>query len=713
MATYRALLSLKSSLNDPDSRLSALSALRLLNLSNNLFNRTFPPELSNLTNLCVLDLYNNNLTGVFLQFSLIQKLFDGNLYQSSLISFQIPRFDASDANIVYEGDALPAVGVVELINKFKYICRVGRATHVERIPIWNSRTWKVADFSTRFSFVIQREYGSDYGSGIAFFLAPYGYQIPPNSAGGFLGLLNTTTSDYAGTQIVIVEFDSYVNVEWDPPYEHVGINRNSISSVAKTPWNISLHDGDIVDVWITYTAATTTLDVHWSYQNTPATAEETTSLTYQIDLAKVQPEWATVGFSSGTRDDGIRNQILSWDFNSTLERKYPGPGLAKGTKNTLIIIAVPVSVGSLILGMFVAHLYWKYKKKNNKVDTVPESVPGVGDQDMYPVTTYDSEMGSIPYPVVQTAADSGRMLGQGTSGTVYKCNLTTDLDTAVAVKKISNRSGQGRMEYMTEVRLFSSLRHPNLVQLKGWCHDKDETTFLLVYEFMPNGSLDTHLSGKGIALTWDDRYKISEGLATALLYLHDPYLHKGWNQCVVHRDIKSSNILLDASLNVKLGDFGRALKESDVYSFVVVILEIATGRSVNHMGKDSEMGLVEWVWDLYGIEKLLSAVDKTLPKYDEKQAVCLMTVGLLYAHPDPNARPSIREAIQFLHFDADLPNLPKTMPVRVYEQLTPQPSVNSDVEASSTAGTVLKMVVELIPAGLQVRPGLLKSKLMS
>ena len=151
------------------------------------------------------------------------------------------------------------------------------------------------------------------------------------------------------------------------------------------------------------------------------------------------------------------------------------------------------------------------------------------------------------------------------------------------------------------MKIISRLRHRNLVQLIGWYHERGE--FLLVYEYMPNGSLDTHLFGVEIMLIWPVRYKIALGLASALLYLHEE-----WEQCVVHRDIKSSNVMLDSNFNAKLGDFGLARlvdqelgsqttvlagtmgylapgciitskvsKESDVYSFWVVSLEIACG----------------------------------------------------------------------------------------------------------------------------------------
>ncbi|MFS8010688.1 putative protein kinase RLK-Pelle-L-LEC family [Helianthus anomalus] len=118
----------------------------------------------------------------------------------------------------------------------------------------------------------------------------------------------------------------------------------------------------------------------------------------------------------------------------------------------------------------------------------------------------------------------------------------------VAVKKISQGSRQGRREYITEVKVISSLRHRNLVRLIGWCHD--ETQFFIVYEFMPYGSLDSHLFGQNNPLEWVVRYKIATETASALLYLHEEC-----EQCVVHRDVKSSNIMLDSGFNVKLGDF--------------------------------------------------------------------------------------------------------------------------------------------------------------
>ncbi|KAG6646939.1 L-type lectin-domain containing receptor kinase IX.1-like [Carya illinoinensis] len=617
------------------------------------------------------------------------------------VSFKISRFESNLSNIQYHGDAVTSVGAVEM-NKVNYLCRVGWATYAEKVPLWDSKTGNLSDFTTRFSFIIDTQGSDSYGHGLAFFLAPVGFEIPPNSAGGFLGLFNTTSSDSILNQIVLVEFDSFVNSEWDPPFQHVGINNNSISSAVYTPWNASLHSADTIDAFIIYNASSKNLSVSWTFQRT-SLPYDNTSLSYNIDLSKVLPEWVTIGFSAATGSNVERHTLLSWEFSSSLDIKEMN---RRKKRNIRLIVGLSVSGVVLIAGIIIGFMVFWRRKQKAKERAEAMNLTSIND---------DLERGAGPrrfsHKELASATNkfaNERKLGEGGFGAVYKGYLA-DVDMPIAVKKISRGSRQGKKEYITEVKIFSRLRHRNLVQLIGWCHDSGE--FLLVYEFMPNGSLDAHLFGKRSPLTWALRYKISLGLASALLYLHEE-----WEQCVVHRDIKSSNVMLDSSFNVKLGDFGlarlmdhelgpqttglagtlgylapeyistgRASKESDVYSFGVVALEIATGRrSIDPMDKDSQMGLVEWVWNLYGRGDLPLAVDGKLQKdFDEKQIECLMIAGLWCAHPDSNLRPSIRQAIQVLKFEATMPNLPAQMPVPVYH--VPTPSVSSGEPSITTS----------------------------
>ncbi|MCI34952.1 L-type lectin-domain receptor kinase IX.1, partial [Trifolium medium] len=130
-----------------------------------------------------------------------------------------------------------------------YTSQVGRIVYAKNVLLWDSSTGKLTDFTTRYNFIIDTQNKLVFGHGLAFFIAPVGIEIPPNSSGGFLGLFNTTTMDSSSNnQIIFVEFDSFPNTEWGETTEHVGINNNSVISSVMTPWNASLHSGDTAEV---------------------------------------------------------------------------------------------------------------------------------------------------------------------------------------------------------------------------------------------------------------------------------------------------------------------------------------------------------------------------------------------------------------------------------------------------------------------------------
>ncbi|XP_056858811.1 L-type lectin-domain containing receptor kinase IX.1 isoform X3 [Raphanus sativus] len=533
--------------------------------------------------------------------------------------------------------------------------------------------------------------------------------MPPNSAGGFLGLFNETDVLSSSYPLVHVEFDTYTNTEWDPldMASHVGINNNSLVSSSVTSWNASAHSQDIGRVVIIYDSVRRNLSVSWTYDLT-YDPKENSSLSYIIDLSKVLPSEVTVGFSatSGSVTEG--NRLLTWEYSSDLEIR----DIKKSQDDRKgMIIGSSVS-GFVLVTFFIVLLIVFLKLRKDHIDKAEENLTSINE---------DLERGVGPrkfaYKDLASAANNfsvDRKLGEGGFGAVYKGYLN-GLDMMVAIKKFAGGSTQGKREFITEVKVISSLRHRNLVQLIGWCHERDE--FLMVYEFMPNGSLDAHLFGKKQPhLAWPVRCKITLGIASALLYLHEE-----WEQCVVHRDIKASNVMLDSNFNAKLGDFGlarlmdhevgpqttglagtfgymapeyistgRASKESDVYSFGVVTLEIVTGRkSVDpRQGRvEPETSLVERVWDLYGKGEVVTAVDEKLGSdgFDETQAECLMVVGLWCAHPDRNSRPSIKQAIQVLNNEAPLPHLPTKMPVATYHASSSSTATSVSSGGAATA----------------------------
>nr|GEW49341.1 retrotransposon protein, putative, Ty1-copia subclass [Tanacetum cinerariifolium] len=174
----------------------------------------------------------------------------------SLLYFEINNFTTSATNIVLLlGDAIYSDGTIEFnkVDNHKYC--VGHAIYADAVQIWDSRSGKLSDFTSHFSFIIDTLGNSTYCCGFTFFIRHAGDEIIPNSGGTFLGLFNTSSRDDYDSQIIHVEFDSTSNT-WDPPSEHVAINKNSLRSVNYTAWNASLHSGDPAEAWIFYNATT-------------------------------------------------------------------------------------------------------------------------------------------------------------------------------------------------------------------------------------------------------------------------------------------------------------------------------------------------------------------------------------------------------------------------------------------------------------------------
>ncbi|KAF7847461.1 hypothetical protein BT93_L2945 [Corymbia citriodora subsp. variegata] len=277
------------------------------------------------------------------------------------------------------------------------------------------------------------------------------------------------------------------------------------------------------------------------------------------------------------------------------------------------------------------------------------------------------------------------LLGAGGFGWVYRGILPTS-NVEIAVKRVSHESRQGMREFVAEIISIGRLRHRNLVSLLGYCRRKRE--LLLVYDYMPNGSLDKYLYNQPkVTLNWMQRFRVIKGVASGLLYLHE-----GWEQVVIHRDIKASNILLDAELNGRLGDFGlarlhdhgtdpqttcvagtvgylapehtrtgKATRRTDVFAFGAFLLEVACGRRPIEHGDTEDVILVDWVFSCWDKGDILEARDPKLEsEFGEEEMELVLKLGLMCSHFNPLMRPSMRQVLQYLEGDLLMPELLST-----------------------------------------------------
>ncbi|XP_059460240.1 L-type lectin-domain containing receptor kinase IX.1-like [Corylus avellana] len=603
------------------------------------------------------------------------------------LSFNITHFDhPGGSKIVYNGDATAADGAI-VLNKDDEngVGTVGWATYADGVHLWENCLTGIthkADFTAHFSFTINNVNASDgAGAGLAFFMAPLHYTIPPNSAGKELGLFNTTTKlAMSKNHIVAVVFDTFPN----STAPQVGIKENSVRSVVSADWDAYSHAGKMANVWITYNATTNNLSVFWTYEKNPV-FKGNSSLSCLIDLKEVlSSKRVTIGFSGTTSSKLERHVIHSWDFQSNSDSLEVSCSRIRRFRTCFVTFVVGCSLSLIILVGIISWFVLRRRRNRNHRHG--------NDADSDSSISTNLERGALPrkFSYLELVAGTNgfandRRLGQGGSGQVYKGSLR-GLGRPVAVKRIFTESKHSESLFINEVKIISRLIHRNLVQFIGWCHEQGE--FLLVYEYMPNGSLDNHLFGHGETLPWSARYKIALGLASALHYLHE----EAEKYCVLHRDIKSANVLLDTDFSTKLGDFGvaelvdprsrthttgvvgtygylapeyanegRASKESDMFSFGVVALEIACGRRTFHDG-EYHVSLVTWVWEFYLAGDLLQAADERLSmSFSEDQMRCLLIVGLWCTNPNYRERPKAGQVIKVLQLEVALPELPPDM----------------------------------------------------
>ncbi|XP_031284661.1 L-type lectin-domain containing receptor kinase S.6 [Pistacia vera] len=581
---------------------------------------------------------------------------------------------------------------------------IGRALYLYPIRFLDPTTNTTASFSCKFSFSIIPSPLCPFGDGFAFLVTSTADSYTRSK--GYMGLPGPQDSFFA------VEFDT----SFDPSLgdingNHIGIDVKtaiSFASVDASSGGIDLKSGNQITVWIEYKDALKLIRVWAGYSQIRPPSP---LLVVQMDLSEQFKEYMHVGFSAANGQGSALHIIERWRFKTFVSYAsvntvdmvedgecfmcYPGDSNYDSSnvnihKSETNVRDMAFEFGGLaafgfsiiaIVGVISFFLIRKKKHdgRRNKETQACNAQPNKVPKQLSLAEIRSATMGF----------HQDRIVGEGASATVYKGSLSSG--GAVAVKRFerANLIDCTRNPFTTEfATMVGCLRHKNLVQLQGWCCEGAE--LVLVYEYLPNGSLDGILhtnSPSATLLPWEKRLNIILGVASALSYLHEECERQ-----IIHRDVKSCNIMLDAEFNAKLGDFGLAevyehscitreatipagtmgylapeyvysgvpSEKTDVYSYGVVVLEVATGRRpVDNEGSL----LVDWVWQQWEKGKLLEAADLRLRgKFNRSEMQGMLMVGLACVHPNHEKRPSVKEAARILRGEAPFPLLPAKKP---------------------------------------------------
>ncbi|XP_030491307.2 cysteine-rich receptor-like protein kinase 15 isoform X1 [Cannabis sativa] len=373
----------------------------------------------------------------------------------------------------------------------------------------------------------------------------------------------------------------------------------------------------------------------------------------------------------------------------------PGKTYTAGSKwhiRTTIIFVVSAFLAVLAFGFSVYCLILKFRSQNDKNDPEeplndnggPNGLKNIVQQHFQ---AWDEEnAGEFPYidlATIHAATDNfseSNLLGQGGFGPVYKGKLSDGRE--VAVKRLSSCSEQGSEEFTNEVLLIMKLQHKNLVRLLGFCVNGEEK--ILLYEYMPNGSLDVLLfdPSKRAQLNWTNRLNIVIGIAKGMLYLHEDSRLR-----IIHRDLKASNVLLDSHMNPKISDFGMARifvgtegeastcrlvgtygymapeyameglysVKSDVFSFGVLLLEIISGKkSAGFQQSKQALSLIAYAWQLWKEGRALELMDPLLTdSCSPDEFTRCVYLGLLCVQEDPQERPTMSSIVVMLNSESE------------------------------------------------------------
>jgi len=589
--------------------------------------------------------------------------------------------DVGANNLTLNGVAkIEKNGIIRLTNDSSKL--MGHAFYSQPFKLKNSTTGKAFSFSSTFAIAVVPEYPRVGGHGMAFTIAPTkDLKALPIQ---YLGLFNASNVfGNFSNHIFAVEFDTAQDFEFDDINDnHVGIDINSLRSNASVPagyytdnstkQDLNIKSGKPILVWVDYDSSQNLISVTLS---PTSTKPKKPILSFHVDLSPIFHDTMYVGFSASTGNLAAFHYLLGWSFKINGAAPFLDlsslPQLPQPKKKqTSLIIGVSLAACVIALCSIAFGIYIIRKIKNADV-----------------IEAWELEVGPHRYSYEELKkATKGfkekELLGQGGFGKVYN-GILPKSKIQVAVKRVSHESKQGLREFVSEIASIGRLRHRNLVQLLGWCRRRGD--LLLVYDFMSNGSLDKYLfEDSEIVLSWEQRFKIIKGVAAGLLFLHE-----GYEQVVIHRDVKASNVLLDCELNGRLGDFGlarlyehgsnpgttrvvgtlgylapelprtgKASTSSDVFAFGALLLEVACGRRpIEPKALQEQLVLVEWVWERYKEGRILQVVDPKLNgDFNESEVMMVLKLGLMCSNDVATIRPSIRQVVRILDGEVELPN---------------------------------------------------------
>jgi serine/threonine protein kinase len=591
------------------------------------------------------------------------------------------------ANLSLDGIAsVTSTGLLKLTDGTKQ--QKGHAFYPNPITFKNSSNGTASSFSTTFVFAIISEYRTFSSHGLAFVIAPT-RGLPGALQAQYLGLFNNSNDGNATNHVVAIELDTILNSEFgDINDNHVGIDINSLTSKKSATagyyddnngafTNLTLISGRQMQVWVEYDGVKKKIEVTLAPINVGKPKTPLLSLSY--DLSPIIQDNMYVGFSSSTASILTDHYVLGWSFKVNgqasklvLSQLPKLPRIGGKPRSKFLTIGLPVIIVSLV-SVAISTVIYVIRRKRKFAELLED---------------WELQYGPhrFKYKDLYIATKGFRdkeLLGAGGFGRVYRGMLPTS-KIEIAVKRVSHESRQGMKQFIAEIVSIGRLRHRNLVPLLGYCRRKGE--LLLVYDYMPNGSLDKYLFDQPkVTLSWSQRFQVIIGVASGLFYLHEE-----WEQIVIHRDVKASNVLLDGELNARLGDFGlarlydhgtdpqtthvvgtlgylapehsrsgKATPSTDVFAFGAFLLEVACGRRpIEPREEADDVLLLDWVFSHWNRGEILAARDVNLgADYVAEEVELVLKLGLLCSHSEPAARPSMRQVMQFLEGDFPLPEL--------------------------------------------------------